>query len=194
LLLISFNFDTGAHVWMTSHQNPGVRSFMQAVSRYGDWSEHVGLGLALVGVAYFRGNRKWLRIFAAMILACALAGAGARVIKISAGRARPNVRTEADWNGPRSSSRFHSFPSGHTAASTAFFATLAFASRRIGLAFLFVPAVIAFSRMYVAAHYLSDVVCAALVGALAAYFVSRWMFKRDSQLANWNTVEGLKRR
>jgi membrane-associated phospholipid phosphatase len=29
--------------------------------------------------------------------------------------------------------------------------------------------------MYVAAHHLSDVVCAALIGALAAYFVARWM-------------------
>jgi undecaprenyl-diphosphatase len=184
LLVLSFYLDASAHAWMTTHQSAGVQSFMQAVSRYGDWSEHVGLGLVLFGVAYLRRNRKWMRIFAAMIVACALAGAGARVIKISAGRARPNVRAEADWNGPRVSSRYHSFPSGHTAASTAFFATLAFASWRIGVGLLLVPAVIAFSRMYVAAHYLSDVVCAALVGALAAYFMSRWMFKRDSQLAN----------
>ena len=117
-----------------------------------------------------------MRIFAAMVLACALAGAAARVIKISTGRARPDVQTESGWNGPRFSFRYNSFPSGHTVTSTAFFATLAFASWRIGLGFLFVPLLIAFSRMYIAAHYLSDVVCAALLGVLCAYFAARWFF------------------
>jgi undecaprenyl-diphosphatase len=121
-----------------------------------------------------------MRIFAAMILACALAGAVARVIKISTGRARPSVQTEAEWNGPRLSPRYNAFPSGHTAASTAFFATLAFASWRIGLGFLVVPLLIAFSRMYVAAHYLSDVICASLIGLLAAYFIARWLRIQNS--------------
>ena len=177
LLLASFYFDAVVQAWMTQHQSTAVRSFMRAVSRFGDWHEHVGLGLILLGVAYFRRSKKWMRIFAAMILACALAGAAARVIKISTGRARPDVQTESGWNGPRFSFRYNSFPSGHTVASTAFFAALAFASWRIGLAFLWVPLLIAFSRMYVAAHYLSDVVCASLIGVLCAYFVARWILR-----------------
>jgi undecaprenyl-diphosphatase len=80
-----------------------------------------------------------------------------------------------EWNGPRVSSRYNAFPSGHTAASTAFFATLALASWRIGLGFLVIPLLIAFSRMYVAAHYLSDVVCASMIGVLVAYFVVHWI-------------------
>ena len=66
-----------------------------------------------------------------MIIACALAGVAARVVKISTGRARPSVQSEAEWNGPRLNPRYNAFPSGHTAASTAFFATLAFASWRM---------------------------------------------------------------
>ncbi len=175
LLLASFYFDAVVQAWMTQHQSTGVRNFMRAVSRFGDWQEHVGLGLILLGVAYFRRSKKWMRIFAAMILACALAGAAARVIKISTGRARPDVQTDAGWNGPRFSYRYNAFPSGHTVASTAFFATLVFASWRIGLGFLFIPLLIAFSRMYVAAHFLSDVMCASLLGALCAYFAARWI-------------------
>ena len=171
----SFYFDAGVQAWMAQHQSAGVRNFMRAVSRFGDWPEHVGLGLILVGVAYFRRSKKWMRIFAAMILACALAGATARVIKISTGRARPDVHLDSGWNGPRFSYRYNAFPSGHTVSSTAFFATLAFASWRIGLGLLFVPLLIAFSRMYVGAHYLSDVVCASLLGVLIAYFVARWI-------------------
>lgn len=174
LLLGSFYADAGVHAWMTQHQFLGLRGFMQAVSKYGDWPEHVVVGLVLLGIASWRGNKHWQRIFVAMIIACALAGVAARVVKISTGRARPNVQTQTEWNGPRLNARYNSFPSGHTAASTAFFATLAFASWRIGAGFLVIPILIAFSRMYVAAHHLSDVVCAAMIGAMAAYVVVNW--------------------
>jgi membrane-associated phospholipid phosphatase len=174
LLLASFYGDAAVHAWMTHHQFSALRSFMQGVSKYGDWPEHVVLGLLLLGIAYWRGSKHWQRIFAAMIIACALAGVAARVVKISTGRARPSVQTEAEWNGPRLSPRYNSFPSGHTAASTAFFATLAFASWRIGAGFLVIPILIAFSRMYVAAHHLSDIVGAAMIGAMAASVVVNW--------------------
>jgi undecaprenyl-diphosphatase len=174
LLIASFYADAAVRAWMTRNQSPALRDFMNAVSRYGDWPEHVLLGLILLGVAYWRGSKRWLRIFVAMILACALAGAAARVVKISTGRARPHVQTETGWNGPRLSPRYNAFPSGHTAASTAFFAALALASWRVGAPFLLVPVLIAFSRMYVAAHYLSDVVAAALIGVVAAYVVVHW--------------------
>ena len=174
LLLASFYGDAGVHAWMTQHQSPALRSFMQSVSKYGDWPEHIVLGLVLLGIAYWRGSKNWQRIIAAMIIACALAGVAARVVKISTGRARPTVQTQAEWNGPRLNPRYNSFPSGHTAASTAFFATLAFASWRIGAGFLILPILIAFSRMYVAAHHLSDVMCAAMIGAMAAYVVVNW--------------------
>ena len=174
LILASLYFDQAARVWMTEHQTAGLRKVMGLVSQYGDWPEHIALGLVLCGIAYWRGSKHWVRIFAAMILACALAGISARVVKIATGRARPNVQTEAEWNGPRLSARYNAFPSGHTAASTAFFATLAFASWRIGIGLLAIPTLIAFSRMYVAAHHLSDVVAAALIGLVAAFCVARW--------------------
>ena len=173
LLLASFYLDAAAQTWILEHQTAGMRKFMEAVSWWGDWPGHVLLGLLLMGIAYLRGSKRWVRIFAAMLLACALAGIANRIVKISAGRARPNVQTEARWSGPNFSASYHSFPSGHTAASTAFFATLAFASRRIGLPLLAIPLLIAFSRMYVVAHHLSDVVCAALLATLVAYGVAR---------------------
>jgi len=173
LIPASLYLDAGMKAWVIQHESSGVRSFMQAVSRFGDWPEHVGVGLVLFGIAYWRGSKRWMRIFAAMLVACALAGISARVVKVATGRARPNVQSEAEWNGPRVSARYNAFPSGHTAASTAFFATLAFASWRIGLGFLTIPLLIAFSRMYVAAHHLSDVVGAALIGVGVAYFVAQ---------------------
>ena len=174
-LLASFYFDASAQAWIAQHRSANMKNFMGRVSQFGDWPAHVMLGLTLLAFAYWRRSQRWMRVFATMILACALAGGAARVIKISTGRTRPSVQTEAGWNGPRLDSRYNAFPSGHTAASTAFFAALALASWRIGLAFLVVPLLIAFSRMYVGAHNLSDVVGAALIGFVMAYAVVRWI-------------------
>lgn len=175
----AFWLDAPARAWVVAHQTPPLRAAMERVSTYGDWPTHVGLGMALCAFAYLRGSKRWLRIFGAMVIACALAGLSARVIKITTGRARPSVRTEAAWNGPTLGAKYHAFPSGHTAASTAFFGVLALASWRIGAPLLALPLLIAFSRMYVAAHYLSDVVFAAVLGMACAGIVVRWMREAD---------------
>jgi undecaprenyl-diphosphatase len=157
---------------------------MQFISRAGDWPAHVALGLVLLGVTWWRGKREWMRILLAMLIACAIAGAVARVMKIGTGRARPSVQTEHVWSGPRFSEKYHAFPSGHTAASAAFFGVLAFRRPRAGVPLMLIPALIAASRMYVAAHYLSDVVCACLLGLICACFDTRVIENRKSETEN----------
>jgi membrane-associated phospholipid phosphatase len=181
VVIVAFHFDDAMRNFIAQHQSRAAKNFMRNVSRFGDWPEHFALGLVLAGTAWLRGSKKWTRIFLSMLIALALAGTAARVVKIAAGRARPSVKTEAQhlasqgagWNGPRLSSKYQAFPSGHTAASTAFFAVLLFANWRIGLACLPIPLLIGFSRMYIGAHYLSDVVAAALLGLLCAIVVAR---------------------
>ena len=174
-LACAFWLDPFVRTWMVKHQTHATRVFMAGVSRFGDWPEHAALGVLLAAVAWWRGNKRWTRIFLAMLISCAVAGAATRAIKIGTGRPRPSVKTEAVWNGPRLSEKYHAFPSGHTASSTAFFAVLLFVNWRIGLACLPVPLLIAFSRMYVAAHYLSDVVFAGILGLLCAALVARML-------------------
>jgi len=181
LIVVAFYLDGPVQNWIAQHQNRIAKIFMRNVSRFGDWPEHVALGLALLGIAWWRGSKKWTRIFLAMLLACALAGAAARSIKIATGRPRPSVKSEAVWNGPRLSANYNAFPSGHTAASTAFFAALLLgAGWRIAAPLLVVPILIAFSRMYVAAHYLSDVTVAAILGILCALLITGWLLKQKA--------------
>ena len=178
MIAAAFHFDNVVRDFIANHQNPGLRNFMRNVSRFGDWAEHFGLGLCLAGVAWWRGNKKWARIFLSMLIALSIAGLAARAIKISTGRARPSVKSEQVWNGPSFTSKYHAFPSGHVVASTAFFAVLIFANWRIGLGCLAIPILIGFSRIYGGAHYLSDVICAAILGVLSAILVWRFILSK----------------
>jgi membrane-associated phospholipid phosphatase len=185
---LSFHFDDSIRDFMMQHQNPAVRNFMRYVSSLGDWPLHAAIGLVLLGLAWRRGTEEWTRIFLAMLLAMMLAGVVGTVIKRTVPRARPSVLTDTRWGGPRFSSKYYSFPSGHVGASTAFFCVLLIARRRIGLACLPIPILIGFSRMYIGAHYLSDVVCAAVLGTLCAvvvvYFLSSKFGNRQSKFEN----------
>ncbi|MGZ5025054.1 MAG: phosphatase PAP2 family protein [Chthoniobacterales bacterium] len=178
LLASAFYFDGAVQQWMTHHQTHSGIVVMQFASRWGDWPPHIAVGLIGVAISWSLGSRAWMTIFVAMILACAVAGIINPIIKGTAGRARPSVKVDAGWNGPSSGQKYHSFPSGHTVATSAFFGALILARRRIGLALLPIPVLIAFSRLYLNAHFLSDVVFGALLGiccALIAWrLIRRW--------------------
>ena len=171
-IAVSFHFDDTVRDFMLQHQNPAMRNFMRYVSLLGDWPLHAAAGLILLGFAWRRGSEQWTRILVAMLLAMLLAGVVGTVVKRTVPRARPSVLTDSRWGGPRFSSKYHSFPSGHVGASTAFIGVLLIARRRIGLACLPIPILIGFSRMYIGAHYLSDVVCAAILGFFCALFIA----------------------
>jgi membrane-associated phospholipid phosphatase len=180
---VAFYLDEAARHFIARHQSRVGYNLMRNVSRLGDWPEHFALGVILAGIACWRGNKKWTRIFLSMLIALAIAGVVGRGIKVVTGRARPSVKTEEVWNGLRFSSKYHAFPSGHVAASSAFFAVLFLANWRIGLACAPVPIVIGFSRMYVAAHYLSDVVCALVLGIVCALLVAHFLLRTNPQSA-----------
>jgi membrane-associated phospholipid phosphatase len=173
----AFYLDDTVWHFIMQHQTRAMRRFMHNVSRFGDWPSHVALGLLLLGIAWWRGSKKWMRIFLSMLLAMAIAGIAGHVIKRAVPRARPSVKSELRWGGPRFSTKYHSFPSGHVGASVAFFGVLIFARRRLGVACLSIPILIGFSRMYIGAHYLSDVVCAAALGILCAAIVARFVLR-----------------
>jgi membrane-associated phospholipid phosphatase len=174
-LVAAFFLDHRVAGWIGAHSSPELKRLMQIVSRVGDWPAHFVAGLIGIGVAFLAKSKIWVRIFLAMLIALAIAGLTGRVVKFATGRARPSVKTEIQWNGPRFSSKYHAFPSGHVAASTAFFATLFLARKRIGAPLLLIPVLIGLSRMVIGAHYLSDVIFAAILGVICAYLVARWL-------------------
>jgi undecaprenyl-diphosphatase len=185
-LVAAFFLDHATAAWISAHSSPELKRIMQTVSKVGDWPAHFIAGLIGIAIAFVARSKTWMRIFLAMLIAMALAGLTGRTVKFATGRARPSVKTEAHWNGPRLSSKYHAFPSGHVAASTAFFATLFLARKKIGAPFLLIPLLIALSRIVVGAHYLSDVTFAAVLGILCALLAARLFSIRNPQPAIGN--------
>ena len=169
----AFWLDASVQSWMLAHQTPRGLLVMHAISRWGDWPLHAAGGLVGAALAYSLGRRDWAVIFAAMVLACALAGVIGPIIKGATGRARPSAKQTIGWIGPTWSQKHHAFPSGHTTSSTAFFSALCLARRKIGIPLLAIPALVATSRLYLNAHYLSDVTFGAMLGFCCAIIVWR---------------------
>ena len=173
--MAAFLLDQATANWINTHSSPELKQMMRMVSRVGDWPAHAIAGAMGIAIAFAAGSKAWMKIFLAMLLALAIAGVTTRAIKIATGRARPSVKTEARWNGPQLSSKYHAFPSGHTASSTAFFVALFLARKKIGAPLLLIPILIALSRMIVGAHYLSDVTFAAIIGVICAFLAVSWL-------------------
>ena len=174
LLAAAFYLDPVVQEWTTAQPSRGMRRAMAWVSWIGDWVGHAIAALLALGLAYWRGNRRVVRICVAMLVALAIAGAAARVVKIAAGRSRPSVEVDSGFNGPRFTAKYHAFPSGHTTSSFAYFGVIAFANLRLFAALLPIPLLIGFSRVYVGAHHFSDVVAGAILGVAIAYSVAHW--------------------
>lgn len=182
VLAAAFYFDVPVRNWMLQHQTRGGLAFMRQVSRWGDWPPHVLVGMIGAGVAHLAKSRRWTVIFIAMVLSCALAGSIGPIIKGATGRARPSAKMSVGWIGPTWSQKHHSFPSGHTTSSAAFFGALCLAQRKIGIPLLGITVLVAISRLYLNAHYLSDVVSGAMLGFCCAVIVWRILKARAPAL------------
>jgi membrane-associated phospholipid phosphatase len=179
LLIGAFLVDGPVHRWQQKHRWKNIQLLSRNVTRGTDWPTHMIIGLVLAGIAWRRGNPKWTRVFLCMILAAALAGITAYGLKITTGRVRPSVKVEKVWRGPETRQNYQSFPSGHTAFSTGFFAVLFFVCWRLGLLCLPIPLFVGFTRIFLGAHYLSDVVASILLGVLAAALVAEFVLWRE---------------
>jgi membrane-associated phospholipid phosphatase len=177
ILIGAFRLDGAVHRWQYEHRWKNIQVLSRNVTRATDWPSHALVGVGLAALAWRRRNKRWMRIFLTMVAALVLAGTSAYALKLTTGRVRPYVKLEKTWSGPTTMQNFHSFPSGHTAASFGFFMVLFFVNWRIALLCLPVPIFVGFTRIFLGAHYFSDVVGAALLGVLSAAILAEWLLR-----------------
>jgi membrane-associated phospholipid phosphatase len=155
-------FDERVSAWLQAHRSPGLTVFFLAVTHLnsvaaiGAWSVVFGIVLARM--------REWY-----WTLTLALAVGGAMLLNLLLKSAYERMRPRIEH--PLLVLDTYGFPSGHTAAAVAFYGVLAAflvsrfydTRRRIAsvVGAIAAVALVAFSRIYLGVHYLSDVLAAA---------------------------------
>ena len=147
----------------------------------------VGLGLAL-----FKRTRKvGITILGAVAIGFILTNV---VLKNLIGRARPFENIYSDFykwwlSAGGIAESGHSFPSGHTTATTAFaVAIFITTNKRYSWPILTLPLLMASSRIYLMVHYFSDCVGGLIVGTICAvlsYLIVKFIYKSNIKLFVW---------
>jgi membrane-associated phospholipid phosphatase len=177
-----FSWDVRATLALQTLPVPGLLSFMRLVSTFGD-SWH-GWALAAVAMLAFALRRRRTEMFA-LLFSVAGGEIVNRLVKWLVGRPRPSaplVRVSGQW-------ARESFPSGHVTFYVCFFGFLFLIAygvlhrgtnaRRVCLVLAALPVLtIGASRVYLGAHWTSDVVGAYLLSglwlALTLHFYRKW--------------------
>ena len=83
---------------------------------------------------------------------------------------------------------FHSFPSGHSASAFAFFLCIAMTDKRkfMHVLMLLCAILVAYSRVYLSQHFLSDIIAGSFLGILVTFYIKLLMDKFQSNWLNLN--------
>jgi undecaprenyl-diphosphatase len=154
--------DAAVAAWLHNHATSEVAAFLYAVTTL-----HSAIGTSLMAIAF--GIVLWRLRERYWLLTLALGMGGGMALNVLLKQAYARARPHFD--DPWVTLSSYSFPSGHTAAATLLYGVLAAflvahfhdwrqrAACIVGAAFA--VSLVAFSRMYLGAHYLSDIVAAA---------------------------------
>lgn len=146
-------------------RTPLFRAVMEWVTWFGQgWVLGV-LALVVALAAYRLGRPELVRAGVVAVPALIVSGLAARVIKILVARPRPTAAAgalDAWW--PSFSAAYNSFPSGHATSAFTLAAVFAVVAPSARWWLYALAGLIAFSRVAVDAHFVSDVVAGGLLG------------------------------
>jgi undecaprenyl-diphosphatase len=158
-------FDLQVERWFHSHQAPWLTAVLSVVSQWHEWPTMTGVTLLLL--LYLLWQRQWHWVVTTI---CTVPGGMllSTLLKLVFHRARPTFSDLA------AALNTYSFPSGHVMAATLIYGlTATYLATRLTawrwrvlavlVAFLLVT-IVAFSRVYLGVHYMSDVLAAAAAG------------------------------
>lgn len=173
------------YLWGGEFTNVVMR-LISHVGEYGAIFLAIGLGLGL-----FKRTRK---IGGTIILSVAIGFVISNlVLKNLVHRVRPfeaSAKFETWWAGSNGKiEKGSSFPSGHVTAAMAFsMAVILTTNKKYNWPTMFLPLIMASSRIYLMVHYFSDCIggmAVGLVSGIIAYLILNWMYKSKIKLFVW---------
>ncbi|WP_103341139.1 phosphatase PAP2 family protein [Amycolatopsis sp. CA-126428] len=150
-----------------ARSTPWLHGFFQIYTDAG-----LGLLAVLAAVAWWRGRGKPAEVMAAALwvpLGALLAYGLSNLVKIVVQEPRPCLRYPAmPTVAPCDFATDYSFPSNHVVLAVSAAVGLLLVAWRVGLVALVLAALVAFSRVYLGAHYPHDVFAGAVLGVAVA--------------------------
>lgn len=175
LLAVGFALDQTARDWSQRHRSATSNAIAHVGNGFGDkFLVFPALGVAMLAAKAGHSDGTF-DTFWDMTQSAAVAAAGAEVIKVLFGRARPPEQPTNHAYFRPFVLRDHAFPSGHTATAFALAAAAAAGTKSKALhpVYFGVAALTAWSRVNDNRHWLSDVIGGAAFGILVGRFVTR---------------------
>lgn len=156
---------------VSKFKNKTLSKFMVVISTMGN-SGLIWFAIAIPLII----NKSYRLIGIKIILSILFTGfLGEVIVKRAVGRVRPSksiLQEELLIKKPKS----YSFPSGHTSSSIAASCTIAFCCGMICIPAFIFAGLMAFSRLYLKVHYLSDVLAGAVLGIICSVIVNVFIF------------------
>jgi membrane-associated phospholipid phosphatase len=199
LTFFAFQNDTRVRDAIVTAQGKGWKktpeaATIRAISKYGDWPQLMLAAVVGILLAWRFRRPEWTRILVACMIASTLAGMLANTSRLTTGRTRPRdeKKVGVGFHGPIhegkltiGNSKMNAFPSGHTATAVGFAGVLLFARPLVGLVALALALLIAWSRLALGAHHISDVTVSIILALAVAWFVWRAAKKHGDKVTTW---------
>lgn len=193
-MMISYSWIDQPATLFCQGLNPIVIQVFQWITGLGKSTGYlVGLFVLFVFFKYYRHRQVAANRALFLFSAVALSGLTTDLIKPLVGRLRPKLLFEAGLYGfePfRIGYEYNSFPSGHATTVFALAAALSLFFPRWRVPFFSLAVVVGLSRIIVGAHYPSDVMAGAYVGAMTVVLLVLFSRRRNYLLGLPKEKEG----
>ncbi len=191
LSLLSYLFaDIQTALWFHAIDKTFFYKVFCKVTLFGDSFGYLIGGLLLFAI-FCKWNYYWASSGLFLFSTVAVSGLSADLVKYVAGRARPKLYFQEHLYGFNSFHWEHawtSFPSGHSATALSVATLLAILYPRWRVVALFCGFLIAFSRIVLTEHYISDVIAGSFLGIVSTVLLYNLYFKAKFEATDHHKI------